>query len=443
MSAQTFTLPDLGEGLTEAEIVRWLVSVGDEIVVDQVVVEVETAKSIVEVPSPYAGAVSVLHAEEGKTLDVGKPLISVDATGGTPAAGGATAAEEQYREEEQAGSGNVLIGYGTSEAPAGRRRRSPRSAVSPVVEPQGSPTTGPNRVPRVTSPLVRRMAREAGLSVAAILGTGPDGLITRRDVQAAIAGSQPVAAPVVVPDAAPAAQTSSRTGLEIAERLPMSGFRKAVSAALSRSRSEIPEATVWVDVDFTELFAMRELSKARGAKVPGLLSYLARFTVAALKTYPELNGEVDVERNELIRYEGINLGIAVQSDRGLVVPAVQRADRLTTIELDAALRGLTESARQGKSSQAELTSGTFTLNNYGAFNVDGSAAIVNHPQVAILGFGRIIDRPWVVDGQIVVRKIGQMSFVFDHRVCDGGVASGFMRQVADAIESPAQAISHL
>ncbi|KAA1373054.1 dihydrolipoamide acetyltransferase family protein [Aeromicrobium fastidiosum] len=443
MSAQTFTLPDLGEGLTEAEIVRWLVSVGDEIVVDQVVVEVETAKSIVEVPSPYAGAVSILHAEEGKTLDVGRPLISVDA-GGAPTADDATAAEEQYREEEQAGSGNVLIGYGTSEAPTGRRRRAPRSAVSPVFEPQGSPTTGPQRVPRVTSPLVRRMAREAGLSVATIVGTGPDGLITRRDVQAAIAGSQPVA--VVAPDAAPAApaaQPSVRTGLEIAERVPMSGFRKAVSAALSRSRSEIPEATVWVDVDFTELFAMRELSKARGAAVPGLLAYLARFTVAALKTYPELNGEVDAERNELIRYEGINLGIAVQSDRGLVVPAVQRADRLTTLELDAALRGLTESARQGKSSQTELTSGTFTLNNYGAFNVDGSAAIVNHPQVAILGFGRIIDRPWVVDGQIVVRKIGQMSFVFDHRVCDGGVASGFMRQVADAIESPAQAINHL
>jgi pyruvate dehydrogenase E2 component (dihydrolipoamide acetyltransferase) len=239
MSEQTFTLPDLGEGLTEAEIVHWLVAVGDVITVDQVVVEVETAKSLVEVPSPYAGAVSVLHAEEGKTLDVGKPLISVTA-GGAAAAGHATAAEDQYREEEQAGSGNVLIGYGTSEASTARRRRAPRSAVSPVPEPQGASVAGPNRVPRVTSPLVRRMARDAGLAVAAITGTGPDGLITRRDVEAAIVSSRTVTAPT----ATPADQPSSRTGLEIAERVPMSGFRKAVSAALSRSRSEIPEATV-------------------------------------------------------------------------------------------------------------------------------------------------------------------------------------------------------
>ena len=432
MSEQTFTLPDLGEGLTEAEIVRWLVAVGDEIAVDQVVIEVETAKSLVEVPSPYGGSVSVLHAQEGETLDVGRPLITVTAATAPPAA-------EQYREEEKAGSGNVLIGYGTSETPTTRRRRAPKTAVSPVVEPSAAPSTEPRRVPRVTSPLVRRMARDAGLSVAAITGTGPDGLITRRDVLTAMAGSLPA-----TPQAtAPAAPSGSRTGLEIAERVPMSGFRKTVSAALSRSRSEIPEATVWVDVDFTELLAMREQSKARGATVPGLLSYLARFTVAALKTYPELNGEVDVDRNELIRYDGINLGIAVQGERGLVVPAVQRADQMTTLELDTALRSLTEAARQGRSSLAELTSGTFTLNNYGAFNVDGSAAIINHPQVAMLGFGRVIDRPWVVDGQIVARKIGQMSFVFDHRVCDGGVASGFMRQVADAIENPAQAISHL
>ena len=432
MSEQTFTLPDLGEGLTEAEIVRWLVAVGDEIAVDQVVIEVETAKSLVEVPSPYGGSVSVLHAQEGETLDVGRPLITVTAATAPPAA-------EQYREEEKAGSGNVLIGYGTSETPTTRRRRAPSTTASPAVEPSAAPTTEPRRVPRVTSPLVRRMARDAGLSVAAITGTGPDGLITRRDVLTAMAGSLPA-----TPQAtAPAAPSGSRTGLEIAERVPMSGFRKTVSAALSRSRSEIPEATVWVDVDFTELLAMREQSKARGATVPGLLSYLARFTVAALKTYPELNGEVDVDRNELIRYDGINLGIAVQGERGLVVPAVQRADRLTTLELDTALRSLTEAARQGRSSPVELTSGTFTLNNYGAFNVDGSAAIINHPQVAMLGFGRVIDRPWVVDGQIVARKIGQMSFVFDHRVCDGGVASGFMRQVADAIENPAQAISHL
>jgi 2-oxoisovalerate dehydrogenase E2 component (dihydrolipoyl transacylase) len=223
----------------------------------------------------------------------------------------------------------------------------------------------------------------------------------------------------------------------------MSGVRRAVSAALSRSRSEIPEATVWVDVDFTELFALRAAAKAAGKPVPGLLAYLARFTVAALRAHPELNGEVDTERNELVQYAGVNLGLAVQTDRGLLVPSVLGAHQLTTAELDTEIRRVTEAAREGRATQTELTAGTFTLNNYGAFNVDGSAAIINHPQVAILGFGRVIDRAWVVDGELTVRKIAQMSFVFDHRVCDGGAAAGFMRVVADAIESPASAIAHL
>jgi 2-oxoisovalerate dehydrogenase E2 component (dihydrolipoyl transacylase) len=416
----TFELPDLGEGLTEAEVVRWLVAVGDVIVVDQPVVEVETAKSIVEVPSPYAGTVSALHGEEGQTVDVGKPLISVEAVA-------AEAAAEQYREEEQAGSGNVLIGYGTSEGAAGGRRRRARIASA-------TSTPAPvGEAPRVSSPLVRRLAREAGLSVLGITGTGADGLITRTDVQAAIDATT---APATAPSA-------DRTGLAVASRIPISGFRKAVSTALSRSRSEIPEATVWVDVDFTELFTLRDAAKDAGKPVPSLLAYLARFTVAALHVHPELNGEVDTGNNELIQYDGVNLGLAVQTDRGLLVPSVLGAHLLTTAELDTEIRRVTDAARDGRATQTELTAGTFTLNNYGAFNVDGSAAIINHPQVAILGFGRVMDRAWVVDGELAVRKIAQMSFVFDHRVCDGGTAAGFMRVVADAIESPASAIANL
>ncbi|KAA1394342.1 dihydrolipoamide acetyltransferase family protein [Aeromicrobium ginsengisoli] len=416
---QTFVLPDLGEGLTEAEVVRWLVAVGDEVVVDQPVVEVETAKSIVEVPSPYAGRVSELHGEEGGTVAVGSPLISVEAAL-VPAS-----AAETYRQEEQAGSGNVLIGYGTPEGAGSGRRRRPRS--TPVAAAPASSTS----VPRVSSPLVRRLAREAGVSILGITGTGVDGLITRHDVEAAIAA------------AAPRVESTGRAGLEVAQRTPMSGFRKAVSAALSRSRSEIPEATVWVDVDFTELFAIRAAAKAAGKPVPGLLAYLARFTVAALRAHPELNGEVDTVNDELIQYAGINLGLAVQTDRGLLAPAVLDAHRLTTTELDTEIRRITVAAREGRATQEELTGGTFTLNNYGAFNVDGSAAIINHPQVAILGFGRVIDRAWVVDGELAVRKIAQMSFVFDHRVCDGGTAAAFMRVVADAIESPGSAIANL
>ncbi|OLT27703.1 branched-chain alpha-keto acid dehydrogenase subunit E2 [Nocardiopsis sp. CNR-923] len=455
MSIRTFDLPDLGEGLTEAEVVRWLVAVGDTVAIDQPVVEVETAKSIVEVPSPFAGTVSELHGAEGTVLAVGTPLISVADAGETespapvaPRTVSATAAEvspegERYREEERAGtgSGNVLIGYGTPEQQVAGRRRRPRNrppapgrATAPV-----SPTTS-TRPPLVTSPLVRQLAREAGLAIASVTGSGPGGLITRADVRAAIeAGQAPTPVSTAAPAPTDAGATDPRTGLAEALRVPMSGFRKAVADSLSRSRREIPEATVWVDVDATELVRLRR-SDPDG---PGLLSYVARFVVAGLRAHPELNGLVDAERGELVRYDGVNLGLAVQTERGLVAPAVLGAHRMTTAELDREIRRLTAAAREGRATSAEMTGGTFTLNNYGSLRVDGSAAIINHPQVAILGLGRIMDRPWIVDGELTARKITQLSFAFDHRVCDGGTAAGFMRVVADAMENPAKAIAQL
>jgi 2-oxoisovalerate dehydrogenase E2 component (dihydrolipoyl transacylase) len=397
VSLRTFALPDLGEGLTEAEIVRWLVAEGDLVAVDQPVVEVETAKAMVEVPSPYAGRVAALHGAEGGTLDVGAPLITVAAP---EAAADRTA--------ERAGSGNVLVGYGTAGDPAPNRRRRPRSA--PVVRP------GP--VPRVVSPLVRRLARDSGVDLTALRGTGQGGVVSRADVVRA----------ATVPAAG-------------VRRVPLTGFRRTVSAALSRSRAEIPEATIWVDVDATALCQLRESGRASGG--PALLAYVARFVVAALREYPALNARFDREHDEIVEYEAINLGLAVQTDRGLVAPAVLGAQRMTTAELDAAIRETTTLARAGRATAEQLSAGTFTLNNYGSFGVDGSAAIINHPQVAILGIGRIIDRPWVLDGALTVRKVCQLSFVFDHRVCDGGVAAGFVRRVADAIEAPASAIARM
>ncbi len=435
---QVFTLPDLGEGLTEADIVRWLVAVGDEVTVDQAIVEVETAKSVVEVPSPFAGTVAVLHGREGEALAVGAPLITV---GASPAAGPSVApgdaVAEDYRQEEKAGSGNVLIGYGTpGTGSAGRRRRRTRPGAAPDVPQRGAapPAPPPRRtVPLVMSPLVRSLAREAGLDLHGVQPTGPGGVIIRADVEGALARTPvPVAPPTPAPVPAPPPAAGER-------RVPMSGFRKAVSATLSRSRAEIPEATVWVDVDATALWELR----AGRPDGPGLMAHLARFTVAALREYPVLNARVDTEREEIVQLESVNLGVAVQTERGLLVPAVLAAERQTTTGLDEQIRGMTARAREGRCSQQELSAGTFTLNNYGAFRVDGSAAIINHPQVAILGFGRIIDRPWVVGGAIVARKITQMSFVFDHRVCDGGTAAGFMRSVADAIEDPGAAIAIL
>jgi pyruvate dehydrogenase E2 component (dihydrolipoamide acetyltransferase) len=457
VTTQTFLLPDLGEGLTEAEVVRWLVAVGDVVAVDAPVAEVETAKSIVEVPSPYAGVVAELHGDAGTVIDVGKPLITIGVV--APAA-------ETYREEEKAGSGNVLIGYGTTEGGVSGRRRKRRGAQgvaasapsrngvalgdSGVRSTGSAGSTASNgsevgdgqavgRVPLVISPLVRRIARDAGVDLRAVQGSGPGGVITRRDVEAAIAAqaSAPSGAEVVE------AAQDSRTGLAELRRTPMSGFRKAVAATLSRSRAEIPEATTWVDVDATALVELRESLRTATDPGPGLLALMARFVVAGLQKHPELNGFVDTAREELVQYDGINLGLAAQTERGLVVPAVVNAQALTTRGLDAEIRRLTAAARDGRLTARELACGTFTLNNYGSFGVDGSAAIINHPQVAILGVGRIIDRPWVVDGELAIRKLTQLSLVFDHRVCDGGLAAGFLRFVADAFESPTSAFADL
>ncbi|GAA3139188.1 pyruvate dehydrogenase E2 component (dihydrolipoamide acetyltransferase) [Kribbella aluminosa] len=442
--SNTFLLPDLGEGLTEAEIVRWLVKVGDVVAVDTPIAEVETAKSIVELPSPYAGVIEELHGEPGTTVPVGSPLLTV-----------ADPAGAAYRAEERAGSGNVLVGYGTVESTGSGRRRKPRvSGVSGVSE-----NVSVARVPLVISPLVRRLARDGGVDLHELTGSGPDGLIVRRDVEHAIAfRAQPasevrpseVRPSAIQPSAVPAtagqpavAGVEARTGLHELRRTPMSGFRKAVVATLTRSRAEIPEATTWVDVDATALVELRASLRTATDPGPGLLALMARFVVAGLLKYPELNGYVDTGREELVQYDGVNLGLAAQTGRGLVAPAIGNAHTLTTRGLDAEIRRLTASARDGRLTQQELTFGTFTLNNYGSFGVDGSAAIINHPQVAILGVGRIIDRPWVVDGEIAVRKLTQLSLVFDHRVCDGGTAAAFLRFVADAFENPATAFADL
>ncbi|MCC3300346.1 dihydrolipoamide acetyltransferase family protein [Arthrobacter sp. zg-Y895] len=539
MSVRTFLLPDLGEGLTEAELVNWLVAVGDTVVVDQPVAEVETAKSLVEVPSPFAGRVAQLHGQAGESVDVGRPLISVDtaaaATAGAglpagmtatgtgetmaPAAAvgpaeaaeavaaaesaGGTAAGEAYREEEKAGSGNVLIGYGTpANGQSPRRTRAPRLRIGaaggqvagPIAGQAAGQVAGPTartEAPRCVSPLVRRLARDAGLKLADVAGSGPDGLILRRDVEAAVAparaedtagegaargsaGGTGAGAGREVHSVRNAGATAgdsgtatdARTGLAVTSRTPVRGLRRTVAANLSRSRSMIPEATVWVDVDATALMDLRaDLSRQR-EDAPSLLAFLARFTLAGLTRFPELNtrfvpaeervgagpgegprdnaGEDQDEQQAVIEaFDGVNLGIAVQAERGLMVPSVRRADTLSTRELDAEIRRLTSAAQAGRATPAELSSGTFTLNNYGVYGVDGSAAIINYPESAILGVGRIIEKPWVVSGQLAVRKVTQLTLVFDHRVCDGATAGGFLRYVADAVENPGRVLADL
>ncbi|MEU6326191.1 dihydrolipoamide acetyltransferase family protein [Streptomyces sp. NPDC047049] len=549
-----FTLPDLGEGLTEATIVHWMVEVGEVVAIDQPVVEVETAKAMVEVPCPYGGVVTARFGAEGEEVPVGAPLVTV-AVGAVPddlagvgpgegpgagagAAGGAAGAgvpappsagvaAPAGEGAADAGSGNVLVGYGTSGAAARRRRIRPGGGASPMAGASRAPggaadgsagagagaadrapgvsgaadagaaaagavgVTGENgpegpaeaagvagtgtggvdadsRTVAVISPLVRRMARENGLDLRELTGSGRDGLILRTDVECAIRARQerelPARAGAVASVDARAANgaagtvgagatgvvgAASAAGAVTApgsmgagaaageERIPLKGMLGAAAEKFSRSRREIPEATCWVDADATELLAARRAMNVAGAPKVSLLALLARITTAALARFPELNATVDTRTQEIVRLPAVHLGFAAQTDRGLVVPVVRDAHARTVEELSAEITRLTETARSGGLSLAELTHGTFTLNNYGVFGVDGSTPIINHPEAAMLGVGRIAAKPWVHEGELAVRQVVQFSLTFDHRVCDGGTAGGFLRHVADCVEQPA------
>ncbi len=437
-----FLLPDLGEGLTEAEIVAWHVQAGDTVTVDQPIVEVETAKAVVEVPVPFAGRVTALHGQPGDVVAVGRPLVTVDTADRFAEPGVVTSPAGP---DDAGESGNVLIGYGTS---SGRRRRRRATRSSAAIPAPGSPAaataaTGGSSVPPpngqlpVASPLIRQLARGAGVDLETIRGSGRGGLITRADVDAAINGRQAEQAAVPEPEPTPAVPPAAEV-----IRIPIRGLRKSVADKLSRSRREIPEATVWVDVDATEMLTLRAtLNADESAPKISLLALLSRFTILALRRHPELNARI--EGDEIVMSPAVHLGFAAQTDRGLMVPVVRDAQRHTLEQLSAAVAERTRRAREGGLGPAELTGGTFTVNNYGVFGVDGSAAIINHPEVAILGIGRIIGRPWVIDGQVVPRQMTELTLAFDHRVCDGGTAGGFLRFIADCVESPARALRHL
>ncbi|MDX5572080.1 dihydrolipoamide acetyltransferase family protein [Streptomyces sp. ID01-9D] len=461
-----FKLPDLGEGLTEAEIVRWLVEVGDVVAIDQPVVEVETAKAMVEVPCPYGGVVTARFGEEGTELPVGAPLLTVavgaaeGSSGSAPSPSSASSSPSSGSgTESSGGSGNVLVGYGTG-APAARRRRirpdrldravaeDPVSVAPVVAAPvaevlvaEAPVHEGP--VP-VVSPLVRRLARQHDIDLRRLAGSGPDGLILRADVDRAIRTVEETAAATAQVQAPVAAVVAAPNGVAAAsdaERIPLRGVRGAVADKLSRSRTEIPDATCWVDADATELMAVRAAMNAAtgpsaGPKV-SVLALLARICTAALARFPELNATVDTAAREIVRLPGVHLGFAAQTERGLVVPVVRDAHTRSAESIGAEIARLTELARTGKLSPAQLTGGTFTLNNYGVFGVDGSTPIINHPEAAMLGVGRIMPKPWVHQGELAVRQVVQLSLTFDHRVCDGGTAGGFLRYVADCVEQPA------
>jgi 2-oxoisovalerate dehydrogenase E2 component (dihydrolipoyl transacylase) len=476
-----FLLPDLGEGLTEGEIVSWLVAVGDVIDLNQPVAEIETAKAVVEVPSPFAGTVTTLHGEVGDEIEVGTPLVTIDLEGGSvapaeavapPAAaapsGGpgvtpadaqtgdavpaASAGGDQGTVADDGGSGNVLVGYGTGGGRSRRRRGQP----SPGPAAGGGPAAGapPGRPGRpLAKPPVRKLAKDLGVDLAQVRGSGEGGTITREDVERAAAGNghraeadRGAAASdgVIVTDTEHHRLPSAPPNEELVDRIPVRGVRKVIAEKMTLSRQEIPEATTWVDCDATPLWRLRErLRSSYPDERVSPLAILLRACVAGLQRFPELNASLDTDTNEIVVHRYVNLGFAAQTARGLVVPVIKGADRMSLIEIARELNRLAAAAREAKVTPDEMVGGTFTVSNYGSFGVDGGSAVINHPEAAILGVGRITDRPWVHKGKVKPRKVMQLSIAFDHRICDGGEAAGFLRFMADAVEDPTKLVASL
>ena len=477
-----FRLPDLGEGLEEGEIVAWHVEVGDVIELNQVIADIETAKAVVEVPSPFAGTVVERLAEVGQSLQVGDVLVRVEAT---DAAGEEPAGVEAAPADDAPTSGNgqatqpsvldadeepqPLVGYGQGKAgPPRRRRRRGGGGATPQ-----EPATKP-----LAKPPVRKLAQDLDVDLADLApGSGDGGVITREDVLAAAdapatspeapqapttASQAPTTAPATTPGDAPESDAESPgvgfRGRRPGEVEPMRGIRGRIAARMETSRREIPEATCSRDADLTELWQLREdlsaLARSQGHDVRiSPFAVVLRATVIALRRFPTLNARIEGrdsdEPGEIHLLEPIHLGVAIDTERGLLVPVIHDAHQRSLLELALALEDLAQGARAGTLSPRQLTGSTFTVNNYGAFGNDDGDPIINHPEAGILGVGAIRERPWVVHphgdgqpGELAVRRVARFTLSFDHRVCDGGEAGRFVTYVADLCERPGRLLLH-
>jgi pyruvate/2-oxoglutarate dehydrogenase complex dihydrolipoamide acyltransferase (E2) component len=441
MTERVFNVPDLGEGLEEAEIVEWKVSEGDTVELNQPLVEVNTAKALVEIPSPYAGTVVTLHGGDGDVVKVGGPLVTFDVA-------------EQPAEEPAEGGGPkreaVLVGYGVDQEskPKRRRRLTPPGERSAAHTPGPSPTQG-SRV-RATPP-VRRLARERGIDLATVTGSGPEGRITREDVLAATAGPAggEAAASAVAGEAAAKEVVAQRAGGERAsdgaaaeaapredERLPMRGVRRLIAQKMARSWREIPHVTTLHPLDATWLEALRrELTEETGVKVSAL-AVLVRALVEICRDHPKVNATYDTESEEIVLRRSYHVGIAADTERGLVVPVVRDADRKGIVSLAREISDVVARTREGKASPEELTGSTVTVTNYGAFGSEVGTPIINFPEAAILGVGAIRVRPMVVEGRVDVRPGVTLALSFDHRILDGADADRAMQDLVALVESP-------
>jgi 2-oxoisovalerate dehydrogenase E2 component (dihydrolipoyl transacylase) len=420
-----FTMPDVGEGLTEAEIVAWQVKPGDTVTVNQIICEIETAKAAVELPCPWAGTVGELLAQPGVTIEVGTPIITIDTGGEAPAA---TADDDEAVPN--------LVGYGPRQGSVTRRaRRAPgaptsvpqQSRVAAEPEPEPVPERGGGPVP-LAKPPVRKLAKDLGVDLGSVSGSGEGGVITRADVEAA-------AAP------APSAPALTVGGVR---REPIRGVRKATAAAVASSAFTAPHVTEFLAVDITATMELRD--RLRGTReyaevklTP--LAFVAKAVCLAAKRTPDVNASWDEPAGEIVYYDRVQLGIAAATPRGLIVPKIRDADTLSLRELAGALADLTDTARSGKTPPADLVGGTFTITNVGVFGVDAGTPIINPGEAAILAVGAIKPMPWVVDGELAVRTVCQLALSFDHRLVDGEQGSRFLADVGALLTDPGLALT--
>ncbi|WP_410601446.1 dihydrolipoamide acetyltransferase family protein [Amycolatopsis sp. lyj-90] len=445
-----FPLADTAEGLTEADIIAWQVKPGDTVTVNQIVVEVETAKAAVELPIPWAGVVTELLVEPGQTVEVGAPILTIDVDPGGKAAPSApapaAAKEEEPAEEEM----KPLVGYGSKAVVTSRRARkgAAPAAPAPVVAPAApvaavavapaAPAKPKGGYVPLAKPPVRKLAKDLGVDLHALTGTADGGVITRDDVHAAANGSAPAASVQSVVDSGYDPATRER-------RVPIKGVRKATAAAMVQSAYTAPHVTEFLTIDVTPMMEFREkLKKSRefaGVKVTPL-TFAAKAVCMAAKRTPDVNAVWDEAAQEIVFKDYVHLGIAAATPRGLVVPKVRDADSMSLKELAIALTELTDVAREGKTTPAAMLGGTITITNVGVFGVDTGTPIINPGESAILCLGAIKDTPWVVDGEIKVRKVLQLSLSFDHRVVDGQQGSEFLADVGALLADPAVAITY-
>jgi len=510
VSIREFNLPDPGEGLTEAEIVTWKVKAGDTVKVNDIVVEIETAKSLVELPVPFAGTVTELLVPEGQTVEVGTPIIAVDTAGGAgagaptsvqqaPAAGAvepgiegspapkmaaaaaAAEAEEQIEEGKIGGTTStgrtaVLVGYGVKQTEAKRRPRKPGAGAPAGGEQAGgvaarsqapfpaeqtvaapaqpaAPAAREGGARALAKPPVRKFAKDLGVDLAQVAGSGEGGVITRADVEAhaagGAAGAQAPAAPMAAEGAGTAYQAPvfARSG-EREQRLPIKGVRKMMAQAMVDSAFTAPHVTEWVTVDATATMELverlRSDSEFRDVKVTPLL-VLAKAMCVAIRRNPEINATWDEAAGEIVVKNYVNLGIAAATPRGLIVPNIKDADQMSMRQLAEAIGALTATAREGRTQPADMSGGSITITNVGVFGVDLGTPIINPGESAIMAFGAIRREPWVVtaaDGteSIEPRWVTRLALSFDHRLIDGELGSKFLADVAKVMEDPARGL---